>query len=167
MLVNFGWGVSIWLVNNDRPSFFVTCKLIHRVSTTQSPSSSGVSWRFAEQFPSNPDSDIELADEEREERLDRSNIEPIFRDSSLSDLKDDNDVPSAENYPLGANNFLKNPWRMWVRAFQALPLTGTNGLQQDVVREGIPHDESDDRGNDGIKYLSLSLSLSIRNVQWK
>ena len=52
----------------------------------------------------NPDSDIELADEERE----KSNIEPISNDSSLSDLKDDNDVSSAENYPLGENNFRKS-----------------------------------------------------------
>ena len=29
---------------------------------------------------------------------------------------------------------------MEVRAFQALPFTGTNGLQQDVVVEGIPLD---------------------------
>ena len=42
---------------------------IHRVSTTPSPSSSGVSWRFVEELHSNPDSEIELADEEREEGL--------------------------------------------------------------------------------------------------
>ena len=117
---------------------------IHRVSTTPSPSFSGASWRFAEAFHSSPDSDTELADEEREERPDRSNIEPIFRDSSLSDLEDDNDVSIAENYPLGENNHLgenqslENPRRMGIRAFQALPFTGTTGLQQDVVGEGHP-----------------------------
>ena len=89
-------------------------KQIHRVSTTPSPSSSGASWRFAEEFHSNPDYDIELADEEREERPDRSNMEPIFRDSSLPDLEDDDDVPSAENYPLGEKNSLENPRSMGV-----------------------------------------------------
>ena len=67
------------------------------VSTTPSPSSSRVSWRFAEEFHSIPYSDIELADQEREERPEGSNIEPIFRDSSHSDLEDNNDVQSAEN----------------------------------------------------------------------
>ena len=61
---------------------------IHHVSTTQSPSSSGVSFRFAEEFHSILYSYIELADQEREERPDASNIEPIFRDSSLSDVED-------------------------------------------------------------------------------
>ena len=74
-----------------------------------------------------PYSDIELADQKREERPDGSNIEPIFRDSGLSDLEDDNDVQSAENYPLDKNNSLENPWRMGVRVFQALSFTGTNG----------------------------------------
>ena len=82
---------------------------IHHVSSIPSASSNGVSWQFAEEFHSNPDSDIELADEAREERPDGSNIEPIFRDSSLSDLEDDNDVQSAEKYPLGENNPLENP----------------------------------------------------------
>ena len=47
---------------------------IHRVSTAPNHSI--------------PYSDIELADQKREERPDGSNIEPIFRDSSLSDLED-------------------------------------------------------------------------------
>ena len=113
---------------------------IHLVSTTPSPSSSGVSWQFAEEFHSIPYSPIELADEEREERPDGSNIEPIFRDSTLSDLEDDNDVQSAENCPLCEKVSLENPSRMTVRAFQALPFTGTTGLQQDFVVEGIPLD---------------------------
>ena len=90
---------------------------IHRVSTTPSPSSSGVSWRFVEEFDSNPYSHIELVDQEREKRSDGSNIEPIFRDSSLSDLEDNDHVQSAENHSLGENNSLENPWRMGVRAF--------------------------------------------------
>ena len=40
---------------------------IYRISTTPSPSSIGVSWQLTEEFHSNPDSDIELADEERED----------------------------------------------------------------------------------------------------
>ena len=64
---------------------------IHHVLTTPSPSSSRVSWRFVEEFHSIPYSDIELADQEREERPDGSNIEPIFRASSLSDLEDNNE----------------------------------------------------------------------------
>ena len=51
---------------------------IHRVSTAPNHSI--------------PYSDIELADQKREERPDGSNIEPIFRDSSLSDLEDNSDV---------------------------------------------------------------------------
>ena len=86
---------------------------IHRVSTTPSPSSSGVSWRFVEKFHSIPYSNIELADQEREKRPDGSNIEPIFRDSSLSDLEDNNDVQNAENYPLGKNNSLSKIHGGW------------------------------------------------------
>ena len=93
---------------------------IHSVSTTPSPSSSGASWRFH----SNPDPDIELADDERDERPGDSNMEPIFRDNSLLDLEDDDDdVPNAENYPRGENthlvenNPLENPWRMGASAF--------------------------------------------------
>ena len=126
-------------------------------------------WWFAEEFHSIPYSDIELADQEREERPDGSNIEPIFRDSSLSDLEDNTDVQSAVNYPLGENDSLENPWRMEVRAFQALPFTGTNGLQQDVVVEGIPLDflnlmmaeEMMESTTCTFLYLSLSLSFSL------
>ena len=97
---------------------------IHSVSTTPSPSSSVASWRFVEEFHSNPDSDIELADDERDERPGDSNMEPVFRDNSLLDLEDDDDyVPNAENYPRGENNHLvennplENPWRMGASAF--------------------------------------------------
>ena len=97
---------------------------IHSVSTTPSLSSSGASWRFVEEFHSNPDSDIEFADDERDERPRDSNMEPIFRDNSVLDLEDDDDdVPNAENYPRGENNHLvennplENPWRMGASAF--------------------------------------------------
>ena len=133
---------------------------IHHVSTTPSPNSSGVLWRFAEEFHSIPYSDIKLADQEREERPDGTNIEPIFGDSSLSDLENNNNVQSAEN------NSLENPWRMGVRAFQALPFTGTLVCSKILFVEGTPLDflnlmmAEEMMESTTCMYLSLYLSLS-------
>ena len=139
---------------------------IYHVSTTPSPSSSGVSWRFAEEFQSIPYSDIELADQERKEKPDGSNIEHIFRDSSLSNAEVNNDVQSSENYPLGDNDSVENPWRMgFVLSEHALHWHHSPAARFCCGRytpRFIEH--PDGRKNDGINYMFLSLSIFIHFI---